>query len=57
MPTGAIIAILIPSLLILLGITALAFLYKRNPTPPQPVAVGNNTLGAANSSTNIVANQ
>ena len=57
MPTGAIIAILIPCLLIVLGVTALAFLYKRNPTPPQAVALGNNTLGAANSSTNIVANQ
>lgn len=57
MPTGAIIAILIPSLLIVLGVTALTFLYKRNSTPPQAVALGNNTLGVANSSTNIVANQ
>ena len=37
--------------------TALAFLYKRNPTPPQAIAYGNNTLGAVNSSTNVVSNQ
>ena len=57
LPTGAIIAIIIPTVLILLGITALAFAYKRNPTPPQAIAYGNNTLGAVNSSTNVVSNQ
>lgn len=52
--TGGIIAIIIPCVLVLLGATALAFAYKRNIPPTQGVALGNNTLGAANSSTNVV---
>lgn len=52
--TGGIIAIIIPCVLVLLGATALAFAYKRNVPPTQGVALGNNTLGAANSSTNVV---
>ena len=54
--TGGIIAIIVPCVLVLLGVTALAFAYKKTPPPPQGVALGNNTLGAANSSTNVVTN-
>ena len=54
--TGGIIAIIIPCVLVLLGVTALAFAYKRNTPPTQGAALGNNTLGAANSSTNVVTN-
>ena len=40
--------------LVLLGVTALDFSYKRNTSSTQGVALGNNTLGTAKLSTNVV---
>jgi len=46
--TGGIIAIIIPTCLVLLGVTALAFFLSRKPTPPSPIKnIGNNTIGVA----------
>ena len=46
--TGGIIAIIIPTCLVLLGVTALAFYLSRKPTPPSPIKnIGNNTIGVA----------
>lgn len=47
--TGAIIAILIPAIIVLLGVAGLTF-FLGKPTTPQPVQnVGNNTIGVASS--------
>jgi len=46
--TGGIIAIIIPTCLVLLGVTALAFFLSRKPTTPSPIKnIGNNTIGVA----------
>ena len=46
--TGGIIAIIIPTCLVLFGVTALAFFLSRKPTTPSPIKnIGNNTIGVA----------
>jgi len=46
--TGGIIAIIIPTCFVLLGVTALAFFLSRKPTTPSPIKnIGNNTIGVA----------
>ena len=48
--TGAIVAIIIPSCIVLLGVSALVFLLSRKPLPAQPIKnIGNNTIGVASS--------
>ena len=48
--TGAIIGIIIPSCIVLLGVSALVFLLSRKPLPAQPIKnIGNNTIGVASS--------
>ena len=48
--TGAIVAIIIPSCIVLLGVSALVFLLSRKPLPSQPIKnIGNNTIGVASS--------
>ena len=56
--TGGIIAIIIPCIVALIAVTAAAFVFKgRTDAPIQPnVNMGNNTLGAVGSSTNVVTN-
>ena len=54
--TGGIIAIIIPTCLVLFGITALAFFLSRKPTTPLPIKnIGNNTIGVA--STEAIVHQ
>jgi len=48
--TGAIIGIIIPSCIVLLGVSALVFLFSRKPLPAQQIKnIGNNTIGVASS--------
>ena len=48
--TGAIIGIIIPSCIVLLGVSALVFLLSRKPLPAQQIKnIGNNTIGVASS--------
>ena len=49
MSTGGIIAVIIPSVIVLLGVAALVFALRgRNPTPPlKDIAGANNTVGVA----------
>lgn len=48
--TGGIIAIIIPSCIVLLGVSALVFFLSRRPLPAQPIKnIGNNTIGVASS--------
>ena len=48
--TGAIVAIIIPSCIVLLGVSALVFLLSRKPLPAQQIKnIGNNTIGVASS--------
>ena len=48
--TGAIVAIIIPSCIVLLGVSALVFLLSRKPLSAQPIKnIGNNTIGVASS--------
>lgn len=48
--TGGIIAIIIPSCIVLLGVSALVFFLSRRPLPTQPIKnIGNNTIGVASS--------
>ena len=53
--TGGIIAIVIPAVLILLGVGALAFFLSRRAVPPPPVKnIANNTMGVVASSEAVV---
>ena len=53
--TGGIIAIVIPSVLVLLGIGALAFFLSRRAVPSPPIKnMGNNTMGVVASSEAVV---
>ena len=48
--TGGIIAIIIPSCIVLLGVSALVFYLSRRTLPTQPIKnIGNNTIGVASS--------
>lgn len=56
LPTGVIVAILIPTILVLLAVTGLAYFILRKPITPQPVKnIGNSTIGVA--STEAIVNQ
>ncbi len=53
--TGGIIAIVIPTVLVLLGIGALAFFLSRRAVPSPPIKnIGNNTMGVVASSEAVV---
>ena len=53
--TGGIIAIVIPAVLVLLGIGALAFFLSRRAVPSPPIKnIGNNTMGVVASSEAVV---
>ena len=53
--TGGIIAIVIPAVLVLLGIGALAFFLSRRAVPSPPIKnIGNNTMGVVASSETVV---
>ena len=48
--TGAIIAIMIPACILLIGVAGLTFFLSRKPVTPQPVNnINNNTIGVASS--------
>ena len=55
LPTGGICAIVIPSVLVLLGVGALAFFLSRRAVPSPPIKnIGNNTMGVVASSEAVV---